>query len=40
MKEYASRIICMDKSIEWIGSPEDSALDDTLLRLFFYNSAH
>ncbi|MCE7734252.1 MAG: metal ABC transporter ATP-binding protein [Candidatus Heimdallarchaeota archaeon] len=40
MKEYASRIICMDKSIEWIGSPDDSALDDTLLRLFFYNSAH
>jgi ABC-type Mn2+/Zn2+ transport system ATPase subunit len=40
MKDYATRIICMDKSIEWVGSPDDSALDDTLLRLFFYNSAH
>ncbi|MHA2033528.1 MAG: metal ABC transporter ATP-binding protein [Candidatus Kariarchaeaceae archaeon] len=40
MKDYASRIVCMDKSIEWIGPPDDSALDDTLLRLFFYNSAH
>lgn len=40
MKDYASRIICMDKSIEWIGPPDDSELNDILLRLFFYNSAH
>ncbi len=40
MKDYATRMICMDKSIEWVGPPDDAALDDTLLRLFFYNSAH
>ena len=40
MKDYASRIICMDRSIEWMGNPNDSTLDETLFRLFFYKSAH
>lgn len=40
LKEYASRIICMDRTVEWTGAPEDAKLDETLLRLFFYNSPH
>jgi zinc transport system ATP-binding protein len=40
LKEYATRIICMDRTVEWTGKPEDAKLDETLLRLFFYNSPH
>ncbi len=40
LKEYATRIICMDRTVEWTGAPEDAKLDETLLRLFFYNSPH
>ncbi|MHA2248945.1 MAG: metal ABC transporter ATP-binding protein [Candidatus Kariarchaeaceae archaeon] len=40
LKEHMTRIVCMDRTVEWSGKPDDADLDETLLRLFFYNSAH
>lgn len=40
LKEYTSRIICIDKAIEWEGDPKDAKLDEALLRIFFYKSIH
>ncbi len=40
LKDHATRIVCLDKAVEWIGSPNDANLDEILLRVFFYRTPH
>ncbi len=40
LRDYTTRIVCIDKAIEWEGDPKDAELNETLLRIFFYKSIH
>ncbi|RMG31071.1 MAG: metal ABC transporter ATP-binding protein [Methanobacteriota archaeon] len=40
LRDYTTRIICIDKAIEWEGDPKDADLNEALLRIFFYKTIH